>query len=92
MVRRALTDYAEEGKIRRGFLGVSLRSDLNQNGAMVGSVVSGSAADKAGFLPGDKIIGWEISRSYQLTRQGLLFLKLNQDQKSRLKSFAMINL
>tara|TARA_B000000441_G_scaffold92878_1_gene64205 strand:+ start:576 stop:1967 length:1392 start_codon:yes stop_codon:yes gene_type:complete len=56
MVRRALTDYIEEGKIRRGFLGVSLRSDLNQNGAMVGSVVSGSAADKAGFLPGDKII------------------------------------
>ena len=56
MVRRALTDYLEEGKIRRGFLGVSLRSDGNGNGAYVSSVVSGSAADKAGFLPEDKII------------------------------------
>ena len=46
----------EEGKIRRGFLGVSLRTDEGDYGATVGSVVSGSAADKAGFLPGDKIL------------------------------------
>ena len=46
----------EEGKIRRGFLGVSLRTGADDNGATVGSVVSGSAADKAGFLPGDKIL------------------------------------
>ena len=56
MVRRALTDYMEEGKIRRGFLGVSLRTGADNNGATVGSVVSGSAAYKAGFLPGDKIL------------------------------------
>lgn len=56
MVRRALTDYMEEGKIQRGFLGVLLGSDLNPNEAVVSSVVSGSAADKAGFLPNDKII------------------------------------
>lgn len=56
MVRRALTDYLEEGKIRRGFLGVSLEPDSNDNSAVVGSVVPGSAAEKAGFMPEDKII------------------------------------
>ena len=56
MVRRALTDYLEEGKIRRGFLGVSLEPDSNDNSAVVGSVVPGSAAEKAGFMPDDKII------------------------------------
>ena len=56
MARRALTDFMEEGKIRRGFLGVSLKADNNGNHALVGSVVQGSAADKAGFLPNDKIV------------------------------------
>lgn len=56
MVRRALTDYLEEGKIRRGFLGVSLEPDSNDNSAVVASVVPGSAAEKAGFMPDDKII------------------------------------
>jgi membrane-associated protease RseP (regulator of RpoE activity) len=56
MVRRALTDYMEEGKIRRGFLGVSLEPDSNGNAAVVASVVSGSAADEAGFLANDKIV------------------------------------
>lgn len=56
MVRRALTDYLEEGKIRRGFLGVSLEPDSNDKSAVVGSVVPGSAAEKAGFMPDDKII------------------------------------
>lgn len=56
MVRRALTDYIEEGKIRRGFLGVSLRPDPNGISAFVGEVVSGSAAERAGFLPDDKIV------------------------------------
>jgi len=56
MVRRALTDYVEEGKIRRGFLGVSLKPDVDGNYALVGNVVEGSAADKAGFLPEDRIV------------------------------------
>ena len=56
MVRRALTDYMEEGKIRRGFLGVSLEPDPNGNAAVVANVVSGSAADEAGFLANDKIV------------------------------------
>ena len=56
MVKRALTDYLEEGKIRRGFLGVSLERGPDGGAAIVGSVVSGSAAAKAGLMPGDKIV------------------------------------
>ena len=56
MVRRALTDFIEEGKIRRGFLGVSLYPDNNGKAAIVGSVTPDSAAEKAGFLKGDKIV------------------------------------
>ena len=56
MVRRAITDYMEEGRIRRGFLGVALRPGPNGSGVFVGDVVSGSAADAAGFLPNDEII------------------------------------
>lgn len=56
MVRRALTDYMEEGRIRRGFLGVSLGSGSNSNGALVSDVVPGSAAANAGLSLGDEII------------------------------------
>ena len=56
MVRRAITDYMEEGRIRRGFLGVSLRSDADGTGVFVDDVVDGSAADGAGLLPGDEIV------------------------------------
>ena len=42
MAKRALTDYVEEGKIRRGFLGVSLKPDLDGKYALVGNVVEGS--------------------------------------------------
>ena len=70
MVRRALIDYMEEGKIRRGFLGVSLQKDVDDNGPVVESVVNGSAADKAGFLPGDKIVkvGEKVVQSVNQTR------------------------
>ena len=44
------------GFVRRGFLGVSLEPDPNGNAAVVASVVSGSAADEAGFLANDKIV------------------------------------
>ena len=56
MVRRALTDFLEEGKIRRGFLGVSLHADENGKAAIVGSVASNSPAKRAGFLKDDKIV------------------------------------
>ena len=56
MVRRALMDYMEGGGIRRGFLGVTLRPASDNHGAIVETVVSGGAAEKAGFLEDDKII------------------------------------
>ena len=56
MVRKVLTDLVEKGGIRRGFLGVELASTEDGTGAIVKKIVSGSAADLAGFLPNDKII------------------------------------
>ena len=56
MVRRALTDFLEEGKIRRGFLGVSLHADENGKSAIVASVASNSPAKRAGFLKDDQIV------------------------------------
>jgi len=56
MVRRALTDYLEEGYIRRGFLGVALQPDLETGIPTVGSIVQGSAAERAGLIKDDRII------------------------------------
>jgi len=56
MVRKVLTDFVQDGSVRRGFLGVELLEGKEIDGALVGKVVSQSAADLAGFLPGDIII------------------------------------
>jgi len=56
MVRRALTDYLEQGHIRRGFLGVALQPDLDTGIPIVGSIVQGSAAERAGLIKDDRII------------------------------------
>ena len=56
MVRKVLTDFVQDGSVRRGFLGVELLEGKDINGALVGKVVSQSAADLAGFEPNDIII------------------------------------
>lgn len=56
MVRKVLTDFVKAGSVRRGFLGVELLQKEGLSGALVGKVVSQSAADTAGFKPGDVII------------------------------------
>lgn len=56
MVRRALVDYLEEGRIRRGFLGVFLELDEDSQAVVVKSVAGGSAADLAGLLEDDRIL------------------------------------
>ncbi len=72
-------EILKEGKVRRGLLGVNIQ-DLNDalaksfgisdmNGALVSSVVPGSAADKAGIKSGDVIVkfnGKDISNSSEL--------------------------
>ncbi len=68
-VKRAVNDFIEHGKIRYGWLGVSisdisernsedLRDDLglgDRPGSLVLQVFEGSPADKSGVLPGDFI-------------------------------------
>ena len=61
MVRRALIDYMKKERSDEDFLEFLLQKDVDDNGPVVESVVNGSAADKAGFLPGDKIVKVERS-------------------------------
>ena len=56
MVRKVLTDFVQDGTVRRGFLGVELLEGKSINGALVGKVVPQSAADLAGFQADDIII------------------------------------
>ena len=57
IVKKVLTDFVQGGELRRGFLGVSLNmEDTSNGGALVEDVILGSAAEKAGFEPGDLIV------------------------------------
>jgi len=74
-----MDEIVNEGKVRRGLLGVNIQ-DLNEalaksfgtsdtNGALVTSLVAGSAAEKAGIKPGDIIVkfnGKPISSASEL--------------------------
>lgn len=54
---RAWTDLREHGRVRRGFLGVQmLLTESGEEGARVLQVLAGSPADRAGLLPGDRIV------------------------------------
>jgi len=68
MAKDILNDLKTNGKITRGWLGVTsqditpdLRQSLklkdNQGGALVGEVFPGDPADKAGIKPGDVLLG-----------------------------------
>ena len=56
MVKKVLIDLVQGGGIRRGFLGVELSTSNDDNGAIIKKIVTGSAADVAGFKPNDRII------------------------------------
>mgnify|MGYP001162536355 FL=1 len=70
IVKKVLTDFVQGGELRRGFLGVSLNmEDTASGGALVEDVILGSAAEKAGFEPGDLIVSVgnaEVSSANQL--------------------------
>jgi serine protease Do/serine protease DegQ len=70
IVKKVLTDFVQGGELRRGFLGVSLNmEDTTSGGALVEDVILGSAAEKAGFAPGDLIVSVgkaEVSSANQL--------------------------
>ena len=56
MARKVLTDFVEDGGLRRGFLGVELNeTDLN-GGAVITNVIPGSAASSAGLRKDDLIL------------------------------------
>lgn len=80
-VKKAIDDFISTGKIRYGWLGVSLLNadkDIfealglkNKNGALASQVFIGSPADKGGILPGDVVIalnGKEVKAVDQLVR------------------------
>jgi serine protease Do len=81
MIKDAMPDLKEKGKITRGWLGVVIQKvtpdlaksfGLKENkGALVAEVVDGSPADKAGLKQGDVVVsfnGKEISEYTDLSR------------------------
>lgn len=72
MVKPLIPQLVATGEVTRGYLGVSIQSitpDLSKalqlketKGALVGDVVSGSAADKAGIRRGDVIVAFNNQR------------------------------
>lgn len=66
LVKKVMDDLLEFGKVQRGLLGINIR-DVNaflveqydlpvSQGVFVGNVLSGSAAEDSGMLPGDVIV------------------------------------
>lgn len=80
-VKKAIDDFISTGKIRYGWLGVSLLNadkellaalgQENAKGALASQIFLGSPADKGGMLPGDVVIslnGKEVKSVDQLVR------------------------
>jgi serine protease Do len=77
MAKNVFAQLKEQGKVTRGWLGVMIQqvtSDLAENfnldrpiGALVGQVVSGSPAEKAGIKAGDVIISYNGQEVSQMT-------------------------
>jgi len=55
LVKRAADDIVQDGRVRYGYMGVMLQDLGGEQGAMVGSVLGGGPADKAGLQRGDVI-------------------------------------
>jgi serine protease Do len=55
IVKRAAEDILQDGRVRYGYMGVMLQDLGAEQGAMIGSVLSGGPADKAGIQRGDVI-------------------------------------
>ncbi|MEG6506168.1 DegQ family serine endoprotease [Nitratidesulfovibrio sp. 1201_IL3209] len=82
MAERVIAQLRAEGKVRRGWIGVTIQ-DVDEataralglgepRGALVGSVMPGEPADKAGLKPGDivlKVDGDDVADSSQLLRR-----------------------
>jgi len=59
---RAWRDLREHGRVRRGYLGVSMSLGRHDDGgARILTVLPGSPADRAGIRPGDLIVGFDRS-------------------------------
>jgi serine protease Do len=55
IVKRAADDIVQDGRVRYGYMGVVLEDLGGEQGAMIGSVLGGGPADKAGVRAGDVI-------------------------------------
>lgn len=56
MVKRAADALVQDGRVRYGYIGVLLQDVPGIDGAVIGDVVAGGPADKAGLQPGDVIV------------------------------------
>lgn len=71
IVKRAADDIVQDGRVRYGYMGVMLQDLVGEQGAMVGSVLGGGPADKAGLQRGDvirRVDGFAIGSRASLMR------------------------
>jgi serine protease Do len=71
MVKRAADALVQDGRVRYGYIGVLLQEVPGIDGAVIGDVVAGGPADKAGLQPGDVIVqvdGVAVNSRASLTR------------------------
>jgi serine protease Do len=93
-VTRVVEDLLEHGAVRRPWIGVKLRASGAENvraaiaqGAVVGTVVPGSPAEKAGLQPGDVILqeGTRPVRNQFDWEAALLDLRVGQPANLRIR-------
>ncbi len=93
LVKSVMERILKHGRVVRGFLGVQIQeisSELaeafnlpNENGAIVGDVISDSAADEAGLEKGDVIVGFDGEKVEDTRHLRLMVARTAPDTKTK---------
>jgi serine protease Do len=89
MVKRAADALVQDGRVRYGYIGVLLQDVPGIDGAVIGDVVAGGPADKAGLQPGDVIV--QVDGAATTSRAALTRTVGTRDPGTMVKVHALRN-